>query len=272
MENQQRERAGSQDSRHESTATSAFGANLLNLPAGYPAVRSAKISSLAFRLLPGGSAIPYQPIGSFANDTDARLRLANTLSDASSPRNISSSFNIESFVCNTCKVKGEHTVLGKKSEGNDGTNQAPPCFVLSAQNFPSVIPVEGEGDCFKIIQVENASLSDLTTVVLAALEGFTVPAGTVVLISSVSHLAAVGTAAYAEDLVRAFRAIRAIVRHSTAISYPSIENSFNGCQGHPPFCLPPGTAQWQPDWIKKGSNAQQFIQLTVVDDINAKSC
>ncbi len=58
------------------------------------------------------------------------------------------------------------------------------------------------------------------------------------------------------------------VRHSTAISYPSIENLFNGCQGHPPFCLPPGTA---PDRIKKGSNAQQFIQLTVVDDINAKS-
>jgi hypothetical protein len=64
-----------------------------------------------------------------------------------------------------------------------------------------VIPVEGDGDCFKIIQVENASLSDLTMVFLAALEGFTVPAGTVILISSVSHLAAVGTAAYAEDLV-----------------------------------------------------------------------
>jgi hypothetical protein len=36
-----------------------------------------------------------------------------------------------------------------------------------------VIPVEGDGDCFKILQVENASLTDLTTVFLAALEGFT---------------------------------------------------------------------------------------------------
>jgi hypothetical protein len=61
------------------------------------------------------------------------------------------------------------------------------------------------------------------------------------------------------------------VRHSTAISYPSIENSFNGCQGHPLVCLPPGTAQRQPDRIKKGSNAQQFIQLSVVGDINAES-
>jgi hypothetical protein len=82
--------------------------------------------------------------------------------------------------------------------------------VLSDQNFPAVIPVEGDGDCFKILQVENASLSDLTTVFLAALEGFAVPAGAVVLISSVSHLAAVGAAAYAEDLVRAYRAVRAV--------------------------------------------------------------
>jgi hypothetical protein len=62
-----------------------------------------------------------------------------------------------------------------------------------------------------------------------------------------------------------------VVLHSTAISYPSIENLFNGCQGHPLVCLPPGTAQRQPDRIKKGSNTQQFIQLTVVGDINAKS-
>jgi len=52
--------------------------------------------------------------------------------------------------------------------------------------------VEGDGDCFKILQVEKASLSNLSSVFLAVLEGFTVPAGTVVLISSVSHLAEVG--------------------------------------------------------------------------------
>jgi hypothetical protein len=53
--------------------------------------------------------------------------------------------------------------------------------------------------------------------VLAALEGFTVPAGTVVLVSSVGHLAAVGTAAYAEDLVRAFRAIRAVYTNGVTV-------------------------------------------------------
>jgi hypothetical protein len=192
MDGQQRERAGSQESRNDSISSSAIGANILNLPADYRAIRSSKISSLWVRHLNGGAAIPFKPIGSFANDADARIRLANTISEATSLRNISSSFNIENFVCNTCTVRGEHQVLGKKSEGNDGTRQSPPRFVLSDQNFPSVIPVEGDGDCFKILQVENATLSDLSTVFLAALEGFTVPAGTIVLISSVSHLAAYG--------------------------------------------------------------------------------
>ncbi len=31
---------------------------------------------------------------------------------------------------------------------------------------------------------------------------------------------------------------------------PLIESSFNGCQGHPPLCLPPGTAQQLPDRIE----------------------
>jgi hypothetical protein len=95
-------------------------------------------------------------------------------------------------------------------EGDDGTRQSPPCFVLSDQNFPAVIPVEGDGDCFKVLQVENASLRDLTTVFLAALEGFTILAGAVMLVSSLSHLAAVSTATYAEDLVKAFKAVRAV--------------------------------------------------------------
>ncbi len=91
--------------------------------------------------------------------------------------------------------------------------------------------MEGDGDCFKVIQVENASLSDLTTVFLAALEGFTMPAGAVVLISSLSHLAAVSTAAYAEDLVKAFKAVKAVygnginVMHGIPFPLSGIEES-----------------------------------------------
>ncbi len=59
--------------------------------------------------------------------------------------------------------------------------------------------------------------------------------------------------------------LKPLVRHSTTLSYPPIKNSFNGCQGHPLVCLPPGTAQRQRNPEVKRLNAQQFIQLTLVD-------
>ncbi len=102
--------------------------------------------------------------------------------------------------------------------GTTGQGSPPPALSCLTKN-PSVIPVEGEGDCFKILLVENASLNDLTTVLLAALEGFTVPAGTVVLISSVSHLAEVGTAAYVEDLVRACKAVRVVYGNGITVMH-----------------------------------------------------
>ncbi len=52
--------------------------------------------------------------------------------------------------------------------------------------------MEGDGDCFKVLKVENAYLSDLRTVFLAAVEGFTVLVGTIILISSIIHLAGGG--------------------------------------------------------------------------------
>jgi hypothetical protein len=194
-------------------------------------VKVASLNSLAVRHLNGGSAIPFQPIGSFANDQDARIRLANTISDSTSTRNISSSFILKSFICNTCTSRGEHKVLGKKSEGDDGTRKSPPCFVLSDQNFPALIPVEGDCDCFKVLQVENASLSDLTTVFLADVEGFTVPVGAFVLISSISHWADVGTGAYTEDLVKAYKVVRAVYGNGNTVMH-SIPFLLSGIQEH----------------------------------------
>jgi len=184
------------------------GTSQLNLPAGYRAVRCSKLSSLAVRPLEGGSAIPFVPIGGFANEYDKRIMNAHTSVNSNAHWNISSSFDIGTLTCKTCTHKGEHSILGRKSAGSDGTEQAPPCFVQSDQNFPPLVPAEGEGDCLKIIQIENASLSDLSKAFLGVVEGFTMPSGTVVVICSVSHLAAVGTAVYAEDLVRAFRTLR----------------------------------------------------------------
>jgi hypothetical protein len=71
-----------------------------------------------------------------------------------------------------------------------------------------MVPVGGEGECVKIIQVENGSLAELVEVFLGLTRGFDLSAGTVVLLSSPRHAAFVGTAEYAADFVRSSGQIR----------------------------------------------------------------
>jgi hypothetical protein len=57
---------------------------------------------------------------------------------------------------------------------------------------------KGDVECIKVIQVENASLANLTDVFHWVTVGCVVPAGTIISICSASYLAAVGVAVYAE--------------------------------------------------------------------------
>jgi hypothetical protein len=60
------------------------------------------------------------------------------------------------------------------------------------------------GDCLAIILIENAHPGELVAAFLDLNRGYDVPIGTVVVLSCLSHLGRVGTAAYAADIVRAF--------------------------------------------------------------------
>jgi hypothetical protein len=71
-----------------------------------------------------------------------------------------------------------------------------------------MVPAGGEGECLKIIQVENGTLVELAEVFLSMTRGFDVPAGTVILLASASHAAVVGTADYAAEFVRASGLLR----------------------------------------------------------------
>jgi hypothetical protein len=89
-------------------------------------------------------------------------------------------------------------VLRREVEGNDVGLDIPPVFVLSDQNFPSMVPAGGEGDgtSLKIILIEHSTLAELVSIFLEITKGFAIPAGTVVLLASASNMATAGTAEY----------------------------------------------------------------------------
>jgi hypothetical protein len=99
-------------------------------------------------------------------------------------------------------------VLGRAGEGS--AEYGPKCFILSDQCFPPVLPTGGgEGvDCTAIVLIENARPHELACAFLDLVRGFDVPVGTVVVLSSTSHLGRCGTAAYASYIVAAFGRIR----------------------------------------------------------------
>jgi hypothetical protein len=90
---------------------------------------------------------------------------------------------------------------------------APRVFVLSDQNFPATVPVQNcGGECLKIFRIEDSSLVELANGFLEAARGFAVPAGSVLVLTSASHLAWVGAGAYAQDFLATRQKLRAAYR------------------------------------------------------------
>jgi hypothetical protein len=83
-----------------------------------------------------------------------------------------------------------------------------------------MVPAGGEGECIKVIQVENGSLSELVEVFLSITRGFDVPAGTVVLLSSASYIAVMGTADYATEFVRVSGVLRGTFTGGVSVLHP----------------------------------------------------
>jgi hypothetical protein len=185
-------RRGSEGS--SSFATCNSGDNIM--PRIYYNIRSAKLSKISVRNLSDCAEHNTVHIGSFEeNDSTDRASIANYRHSYTKLQNISSSFTLDTLECRSC-IKGGHPVLHRESKTVDGRNLIPQVFVLSDQNFPAALPVEEDGECVKVLRIENGSLHELVQSFLEVTKGFMVPAGTVVLLSSASLLAEVGVNEY----------------------------------------------------------------------------
>ena len=180
----------------------------------YKTVRAAKLASMTCRSLSTAGTRPLSPVGSFANPKDGRDSRAFNINSFIARRNISASFDLESLKCITCPLKPDHVVLYRELKEHC---HYPVVFVICDQSFPASFPTGGEGECLKIIRVEDGSLAELTTVFLETIRPYSVPAGSVVMIHSLSHLAWVGAAAYTEDLVRSRQQITATYRSGISV-------------------------------------------------------
>jgi len=101
------------------------------------------------------------------------------------------------------------------------------CFILSDQTFPAALPCKN-GEFAKIIRIEDGTLSELIGVWLEITKGKKIPAGSVVVIFSSTHLLMEGLEVYAEDQVEILNRMDRIF-NGGIITIPGIPVFMGGC-------------------------------------------
>ena len=176
--------------------------------AAYNIIRAAKQKKLAASRL--SSAMGFKPTlgtawvgymaGRMAVDGDLRGFLEQNYHCATKGLNISFSMRkpdrlaTDELVCLACLIG--HSFAAKVREAGQ-----PIAVILSDQNISHLL-LASEGDCVIVIQVEDGNLSELETVLLDRLKAYTrphgtLPAGSIVVLGSLSHLCAKGLGDYA---------------------------------------------------------------------------
>jgi hypothetical protein len=146
----------------------------------YFAVKEIRASGTPCRSLNRKSNAAGEQDGGFDQEGDERWGRNWNRFDVESGRNVSASFNPITGVCGTC-LTGVHPAW----RGGGGGAIV---LVLSDHHFPANVPVDGPGDCLRILRVENGSVNEIVDEFLRVGPRDELAEGTVIMLSSASQL------------------------------------------------------------------------------------
>jgi hypothetical protein len=169
-------------------------------------IRSVRAATLEAPGLYGGVLSVATDIGNFNTDGCPWGDSFSERSSFQQKKLVGLSFDPVTLICGNCTEP--HGILQSTAGGDINSK----IFVLSDQGFPSALCPEPGSDCVNIVREECGSLFSLVDLFAELTGGCRIPTGTVILISSLSHLADVGFQAYAEDLGKVSNKLRRIFR------------------------------------------------------------
>jgi hypothetical protein len=129
-------------------------------------------------------------LGSLRSVGDSRFKINTEIVNYKNKKLISMSCSRVTLACllSSCGGRGEGGAM---------------VVAVTDQNFLANVHASKGKDCMRIIQVEGASLGELSGELISVAP--TLPAGSVVVLASAAHLASFGTQSYAADFVTASR-------------------------------------------------------------------
>ena len=148
----------------------------------------------------GAEIVRSYHVGDFFSTGDGRTALCAMRADFGAKSNTSYSFDPDTWNCLCCPA--HHRILDKLTAPQDIT-AARRLFLLGDQALPPALPGAAAGMCIPVIRQEDASLKALVQLFINIVRGHRLQAGSLVAISSASHLASGGLGHYLDELAQA---------------------------------------------------------------------
>jgi len=130
----------------------------------------------------------------FMGPGDERILRNANMCSMEEKRIASVSFDPVSGRCYTC-LNGDHRAWAARDGG-------PICLILSDQHFPANIPADSDGECMRILRIENGTLTEIADELLRLVPKEGLPKGSVILYGSISQLGVISAEKYAMDWLK----------------------------------------------------------------------
>jgi hypothetical protein len=151
----------------------------------YYNVRAARARAMEDKVVLGDGRKGKRKEAAFNIRGDGRLSQVEWRHRMDVGQNITLSFNPANMRCSSCKMRGQHSVIGAE----DGK---PVVLVACDQNFPPALYSEDSGACIGILRMEYGSVKELGFAVGDMLHGVSLLQGSVILVGSTTDLAQQG--------------------------------------------------------------------------------
>jgi hypothetical protein len=162
----------------------------------YDALLEARKRALLVPNILGGDEGQLPDVGTMLSNADGRILKTSMDVNIGMQKTRTASFE---------KGAGSLKCLCKKTHsGGDGRV----AIILADQAVPAAWEVTGEAACILILRIEFGYLKELAEELVATVRGLSIASGSIIMLFSATNLAAVGTAAYCQDMVRAVAILR----------------------------------------------------------------
>jgi hypothetical protein len=219
----------------------------------YDAIKAARECKLVVPNLLGGGGIAVTRFGTMLSEGDGRVLKTKLEISIGQQKTTTASFDSASMQC-LCEGAHRSNGLVNGRGGEDGRV----AIALVDQAYPPCWPSNSDKACISVLRVEYGFLYELVDELISRLKGRYVAAGSVILMFSATNLAAVGTAAYCEDLISAMaRLKRCIGEHVLYLPLPHF--FLNGCGDEATIRAAVEVGVWAPTYF---GNERLFLKKT----------